>query len=131
MAVPTDQEYSTATIISTNTAVLDEITDNGSSGCTVKIYDSADTLLSTVPLTDPPGTVDGGTGQLTLTASGPDTSAAETEYAAYCEIHDAVGTWITRMPCVLGADAVSERLVLNTLLIVAGAPVSILTLTIG
>jgi len=130
MAVPTDQEYSTATIISINTAVLDEITDNGSSGCTVKLYDSSDLLLSTVPLTDPPGTV-GGAGQLTLTASGPDTSAAETEYAAYCEIHDAVGTWITRMPCVLGADAVSERLVLNTLLIVAGAPVSILTLTIG
>lgn len=130
MTVPTDQEYSTATIVAINTAVLGEITGNGSSGCTLKIYDSADVLLSTVPLSDPPGTVDGA-GQLTLTASGPNTSAAATEYAAFCEIHDAIGTWITRMPCIVGADPVSERLVLNSLYIVAGAPVSILTMTIG
>ena len=130
MAVPTDQEYSIQGLIEINTAFLALLEVNGSSGCTVKLYDSSDTLLSTIALDNPPGTVDGGTGVLTLDSSTPDSSPTAGA-AAYCEVHDAIATWATRMPCVESGVAVSRSLALSTLTIVGGATLSITTMTIG
>jgi hypothetical protein len=132
MAVPTVQEYSTLLWkVPANTAAYDELEVAGTSGCTVKIYDSSDTLLSTVPLSNPPGSVNGTTGQITLTPSGPDTSAAATGTAAYGEVHDAGGTWWTRMPCEAGSSPVSGKIVLTSLSIVATATVTLSSITIG
>lgn len=131
MAVPADQEWSTALKIANNTATYNLLVGAGTSGCTIKIYDSSDTLLSTVPLDDPPGSVNGTTGELTLTPSGPDTSAAATGTAAYGEVHDAGATWITRMPCEAGSSPVAKRIVLSSLSIVATATVTLTSVTIG
>lgn len=131
MTVPVDQEWSTAALVGMNTGLLAVLTAAGSAGCTIKIYDALERLLSTVPLTDPPGTVDGGTGKLTLTPSGPDPDPVLTEKAAYVEIHDAAGAFVTRMPAILGNEPVAKRAVFNTLAIVEGTEVVAVSLEIG
>lgn len=129
MAVPADQQYSTQAKINANTAIYNLLVASGTSGCTVKLYDSSDTLLVTVPLSDPPGSVDGGTGVLTLTASGSGTASAGT--VAYGQVCDAGGTMVVEMPAQQGVAAVDRRVVLNYLNLLASAEVSLASITVG
>jgi len=130
MAVPSVATYSAAVKVACHTTLLGLI-DAGSAAAKIKIRNSSDTLLSTIPLTDPAGTVNGTTGQLTLTPDGRDESAAATGTAAYGELTDSDDVVILALPAQAGTAAVSGYLVLNTLSIVAAAPVEILTVTIG
>ena len=129
MAVPSVATFSAESLIGAHTSLLNLI-DTGTAG-SVKIRDSADVLLAQIPLTDPAGTVNGTTGQLTLTPDGRDESADASGTAAYAEICESDGTVHLALPAQAGAAPVSGKLVLNTLTIVAALPVEILSITIG
>ena len=97
----------------------------------IKIRDSADVLLAQVPLSDPCGSVNGTTGQLAFSIAGTDASADASGTAAYGEFCDSAGLVHLSLPAQAGSAAVSGKIVLNTLSIVAGGPVAVLTATIG
>ena len=97
----------------------------------IKIRDSADVLLAEIPLTDPCGTVNGTTGQLTITVSGRDESADASGTAAYGEFCNSDGTVYLSLPAQAGTVAVAGELVMNTLSVAAGGPVEVLSATIG
>lgn len=130
MAVPSVATYSAAALVAAHTSFRDLI-DSGSGAGFIRIRSSADVLLAQVPLSDPCGSVNGTTGQLTLSIAGPDTSADATGTAAYGEICDSDGDVHLALPAQQGTSAVSGKLVLNTLSIVAGGPVEVLSATIG
>lgn len=117
-------------LVAAHTAVLGEI-DGAGATAYVAIYDSADTLLSTLPLDYPSGTVNATTGQLTITFGARDESAAASGTADYATICDAADKVLITLSCAAGTAAVADTCVLSTLSIVAGAPVEGVSLTIG
>ena len=129
MAVPSVATYSAAALIAAHTSFKDLI-DIGTAG-SIKIRDAADVLLAQVPLSDPCGSVNGTTGQLSFSIAGPDTSADASGTAAYGEFCDSAGLVHLSLPAQAGSSAVAGKIVLNTLSIVAGGPVAVLTATIG
>ena len=129
MTVPTVATYSAAALIAAHTSFKDLI-DIGAAG-SIKIRDAADVLLAQVPLSDPCGTVNGTTGQLSFSIAGPDTSADASGTAAYGEFCDSAGLVHLALPAQAGTAAVDGKLVLNTLSIIAGGPVGVVTATIG
>ena len=130
MAVPTVATYSAAALVAANTSFKDLI-DAGAGAGSIKIRDAADVLLAQIPLTDPCGTVNGTTGQLTITPSGRDESADATGTAAYGEFCDSNGLVHLSLPAQAGSAAVSGKIVINSLSIVAGGPVEVLSATVG
>lgn len=130
MPAPTVQTYSVAALVAAHTAFRD-LVDAGTAGGSIKIRDAADVLLATIPLSDPCGTVNGTTGQLTFSIAGRDDSADATGTAAYAEICDSDGVVYLSLPAQQGTAAVSGRVVLNTLSIVAGGPVEMLSVVVG
>lgn len=129
MPAPLSYTYSAEALSAAQTAFRDLI-DSGVSNGYVNLRDASDTLLATVPLNDPCGTV-GITGQLTFSFSGPDTSADASGTCAYAEFCDGGGDVHLSLPAEEGATAVSGKIVLNSLTIVAGAEVSITSATVG
>lgn len=119
-----------ALLVSVHTAVKDEIDGGGAAGY-IDIYDSSDTLLSTLPLDYPCGTVNGTTGQLTIDFGARDDEAAATGTADYGVVKDSAGTTLITLDCAEGTSAVADTLVLSSLSIVAGAPVEGVSFTIG
>lgn len=130
MPAPSSATYSAAALIAAHTALRDLI-DSGSGAGFVRIRSAADVLLAQVPLSDPCGTVNGTTGQLTLSIAGVDAGADATGTAAYGEICDSDGDVHLALPVQAGTSAVAGYLVLNTLSIVSGVPVAISSATIG
>lgn len=129
MPAPSVATYSAAAKIAAHTAFKDLI-DTGSGAGSIKIRDAADVLLGTHPLLDPCGSVNGTTGQLTLSLDTRQNAVA-TGTAAYAEVCDVAGAVHLSMPAQAGTAAVSGKVVLNTLSIVSGGPVEILSATIG
>jgi hypothetical protein len=129
MAVPSVATYSVQAKIDAHTSFL-TLLDTGAGNATIKIRNSADVLLSTHTLTDPAGTVSGTTGQLTLTQSSIP-NAAVTGTAAYAEVCSVAGTVHLAIPAQVGTTPAAGKIVMNTLSLVAGAPVSIISCTIG
>lgn len=129
MPVPASPTYSAAAKVAANTAFRDTV-DSGSGAGSLKVRDSADVLLATIPLDDPCGTVNGTTGQLTLDFPAA-ANAVANGTAAYGEICDSDGDVHLALPCQAGGTPVSGKLVLNTLAIISGAPVEVVSATIG
>jgi hypothetical protein len=129
MPAPAQATFSAESLIAAHTALLNLI-DTGTAG-SIKIYDNSDVLLAQITLDDPAGTVNGTTGQLTITMDGRDESANSSGTAAYATICESDGTVHLSLPAQAGASPVSGKIVLNTLTIVSGLPVEILTVTIG
>lgn len=130
MPAPTVATYSAAALIAAHTAFKDLI-DAGAGAGFIRIRNSADALLAQVPLSDPCGTVNGTTGQLTFSIAGPDTSADATGTAAYGEFCDSTGLVHLALPAQAGGVAVSGKIVINTLSIVAAGTVEVLSATVG
>lgn len=130
MAVPSVYTYSAAALVAAHTAFRDLI-DSGAGAGFVRIRDSADALLAQVPLSDPCGSVNGTTGQLTFSIAGPDTSADASGTAAYAEFCDSDGDVHLALPAEAGSAPVSGKIVLNTLSIIVGGTVTIISATIG
>ena len=130
MPAPASETYHVDALVAAQTSFRDLI-DAGSGAGKLRIRSASDTLLSTIPLSDPCGTINSGTGKLTITASGPDTSAAATGTAAYGEFCDSDNKVILALPAQSGSVAVAGKLVLNTLAIVAGNTVELVSFTVG
>ena len=113
-----------------HTAVLGEIDAEGATAY-VEILNSADTLLSTLPLTFPSGAVDPLTGTLTCGFDARDEAAAASGTAHHADVCDAAGKVCLKMTCSAGSGPVSNTCVLTSLAIIAGAPVEGVSLTIG
>lgn len=128
MAVPVVATYSTQAKIDAHTALL-ALVDSGTAG-SVKLRSSADALLCTIPLTDPAGSVNGSTGQLTLTQAAT-VNATATGNVAYAELCDSAGTVHLALPAQQGTAPVSGKFVMNTLAVVSGGPVDLLSMVIG
>lgn len=130
MPVPADAEYSAAALVAAHTSFRDLI-DSGSGAGTLKIRDSSDVLLVTLTLVDPCGTVNGTTGQLTFDTTGVTANAVANGTAAYGEFCDSDGDVHLALPAQAGSSPVSNKLVLNSLTIVSGGPVELVSATIG
>lgn len=130
MTVPTVATYSAAALVAAHTSFR-VLIDAGVSAGFIKIRDEADLLLAQIPLTDPCGTVNATTGQLTITPSGRDESADASGTAAYAELCDSAGLVHLSLPAQAGTVAVSGKIVINTLSIMAGGPVEVLSAVIG
>lgn len=130
MPVPTEATYSVAAKVAAHTALRDVI-DSGAGAGYIAVRGDALQLLATIPLADPCGTVNGTTGQLTLSIAGSDTSADATGTAAYAEVCDSTGAAHLSLPAQAGTTWVAGKIVLNSLSIVTGTEVSILSAVIG
>lgn len=130
MAVPTVATYSPSALAAAHTSFRDLI-DAGSGAGSIDVRDSADVLLAQIPLSDPCGSVNTLTGQLTFSIAGSDEAADADGVAAYGEFCDSDGVVHLSLPAVQGVAAVPGKLVLNTLTIIAGQPLSVATATVG
>lgn len=130
MPAPGTATYSSAAKVSANTSFRDLI-DSGAGAGAVKVRDSSDVLLATIPLNDPCGSVNGTTGQLTFSFNGRDESADANGTIAYAEFCDSDGDVHLSLPAQQGTVAVSGKIVFNTLTVVSGGPVEIVSATIG
>lgn len=128
MPAPVSATYSAAAKIAAQTSFLG-LLDAGASAGKVRIRDSSDVLLCDITLTDPAGTVDGA-GLLTLAAASAGTAVADGT-AAYGELCDSDNTVQLSVPAQEGASAVSGKIVINSLAIVAGGAVTLISATIG
>jgi len=116
------------TLVPIHTA-LKNLIDTGSAGL-LKLYTSGDTLLGSITLTDPCGTVHSSTGQLTITqASNGAGVAAGT--AAYGTLTDSSGTVYFSADTQSGTAAVAGKIVINTLTVAIGSPLALVSCTIG
>lgn len=130
MPAPESATYSVAAKVAAHESFRDLI-DAGAAAGYIAIRSAADTLLAEVPLSDPSGSVAGGTGQLTFSIAGPDTSANATGTAAYGEFCDSDDTIHLSLPVQVGTSAVSGFLVVNSAGVVSGTPFSVVSATIG
>jgi len=130
MPAPSSATYSAAAKVAANTA-FKTLLDAESGPGSIAIRDNSDVLLAEIALTDPCGSVNGTTGQLTLTPDGREESAPAGGTAAYAEIRDAADAVHLAMPCQAGTVAVSGKCVINSLAITAGAPVEVVSAVIG
>jgi Flp pilus assembly protein TadG len=130
MPAPSVATYSAAVLIAVHTELRDLI-DAGAGAGLIRIRDAADVLLAEFTLDDPCGTVNGTTGQLTITVDVQEASANASGTAAYGEICTSDGTVRLALPAQAGSSPVSGKIVLNTLTITSGGPVNILSVTIG
>jgi hypothetical protein len=130
MPVPSVATYSAAALVAAHTSFRDLI-DGGAGAGFIRFRDAADVLLAQVPLSDPCGTVNGTTGQLTFSIAGRDESADASGTCAYAEFCSSTGTVHLALPAQAGTTAVSGKVVLNSLAIVAGGPVEVLSAVVG
>jgi hypothetical protein len=129
MPAPAQYTYSAQALIDAQTSFLD-LVDAGTSPAKIRLRDEADILLAEIPLDDPCGTVDGA-GQLTITSSGPDTSADATGICSYGEICDSDNVVALTLPAEEGAAAVSGKLVISNTSIVIAGEVALVSCVIG
>jgi len=134
MPAPSQYTYASSAVIAANDAFLGLI-DAGSVGGKIELYDDSDVLLAEVLLgtgnVQPSGVVDSSTGVLTLTIAGPDTAANATGTCTYGVIKDDAGNVLLSIPTVAGSTPVSGYLVLNSLSIVSGSQVTVVSAVIG
>ena len=130
MPAPLAPTYSPAALIAAHTAFRD-LLDAGAAAGSIKIRSATDVLLAQVPLTDPCGTVNGTTGQLTLTVAGMDEAANASGAAAYGELCDGNNLVHLALPVLEGTAPAPGFLVLNSITVVAGGPVDMTSAVIG
>jgi len=128
MPAPANATYSAAVKIATNTALRD-LLDSGAAAL-LRIRDNSDVLLVQFTLSDPSGTVDGTTGVLTITAPAA-TNVTTAGTAAYAELCTSAGVVHLILPAQAGSAEVANRIVINTLSLVAGAPLNIISIVIN
>lgn len=130
MSAPSTETFAAAAKVAAQTSLRDLI-DGGSGAGKLKIRDASDVLLWTGTLADPCGTVDSGTGQLTITLPTSTVNASATGTAAYGEITDSADTVLWQAPTQAGSAPVSGKVVINTLSLVIGSPATVVSITFG
>jgi len=127
MPAPSTATYSAAVKIAANTELRD-LLDSGSNAL-LRIRDASDVLLYQGTLSDPCGSVNGTTGVLTITAPSA-TNVTTSGTAAYAELCTSTGTVHLALPAQAGTTAVANKIVINTLSLVGGAPLNITSIVI-
>jgi len=95
------------------------------------IYDDDEVLLATLVLDDPPGAVNGTTGQITLTPGAPESDAPAAGVAHSAVLVDGDGTaLIEDIEVVQGVAPVAGKLVISSTNILLGATVELVSATI-
>jgi hypothetical protein len=98
---------------------------------TITVHASNDTLLATIPLAKPSGTVNGASGALTLVAGGREDSAPAGGTANYATLRDGSGNALRSLPCEQGSAPVSGKCVLRQIAIVQGTAVELVSMVIS
>ena len=129
MPAPSEATYSVDALVDAHTAVL-ALIDAGTGPGYIAIRDNSDVLLGSVDMDDPAGTVNGTTGQLTITFPATSNSVADGT-ATYAELCDSDDNVIVSMPAATGVAPVSGSVVINNLEIVSGTPIEVISATIG
>lgn len=134
--------YSIAALVAAHAALL-ALIDAATTPGKVKAYTGTQpatvetaatgTLLGTIVLADPAGTVSGVDGSLTIDAeaSTRDESADASGEIGYVRITDGDDVGILDLPVQAGTAPVSGYAVFNTLTVVAGGPIELVSLVIG
>lgn len=128
MPAPIAAEYEATALVAAHQALLD-LLDTGAGDAELGILSADDTELATLVLDLSTSAVNGTTGQLTLVATSA--TATVSGVAAYGEVRDKGGAVQFSLPAQAGNAAVSGKLVINTLTIILGQPVSVVSLTVG
>lgn len=132
--------YAVAVLVDAHTALRDKI-DVGSGPGVIQVRTgsrpaNADatatgTLLGTITLDDPCGTVSGTTGQLTFSAATPDSSADASGTIGHVRVLASDGTKIMDLDATDGSSPISGFAVFNTLTVEAGLPINLISMTVG
>lgn len=130
MPAPASATYSVAALVAAHTAFRDLI-DGGAGAGFIRLRDAADVLLAQVPLSDPCGTVNGTTGRLTFAIAGRDESADADGTAAYGQFCDSTGSVHLALPVQQSLTPISGVIAMNSTTVIAGAPVEVVTATVG
>lgn len=117
-------------LIAAHTAVMDAIDAAGASAY-VLVKNSSNATLANLPLGYPCGLVDDLTGQLAFDIGAPDAEAEAGGTAHHADVCDKNGKVCLSMPCAQGTTPVADTFVMASLLIVLGAPVQLLSGTVG
>ncbi len=123
MPAPAFATFSAAAKVAAQNSLL-ALIDAGSGAGKLRIRSSADVLLWEAPFTDPAGTVNGTTGILTITFPAGSPNAVATGTAAYGEVVDSSNTVIWSAPAESGSVALAGKVVLNTVSVVSGSPIT-------
>ena len=129
MPAPAQYIYSAPALVAAQTSFRDEV-DGGTGAGKIFLYSEADVLLAEIPLNDPSGTVDGA-GQLTITASGPETSAPAAGVCTWGTICDGDDVVLLSLPAEEGTVAVSGSIVISNATIAIGTEVALVSCTVG
>ncbi len=123
--------YSSAAWVAAHTALLALIED-GASDPTLKLYDDSTPAvqLAEFIVDEATSTVNGTTGEITISIATQEDAALAGGTADYLDICDGDGDVVYRLSCQQGASPVAGKCVMNSLTIIAGAPVDILSCTI-
>ncbi|GEM_PF-1023956 len=121
--------YSSALWIAAHGAALTLI-KGGASDPTIKIRDSGDVLLATAVIDETGSTCSATTGDISFAIATQESAADASGTAAYAQICDGDGTVHAEMDCAHGSSPVAGACVMNTLTVVMGAPVDVLSATI-
>ena len=121
--------WSPSARISAHTALV-ALLDSDTNAAYITIHTSDDTLLATIPLGDPCGAVDAVTGVLTLTPVGREEGAPNNGVASYASLRDGSDAVHSSLECVEGISAVTNRCVLNSLTVVSGSPLELVSWTV-
>ena len=123
--------YSTALWTAAHTAALAKILA-GAGTPKIRIRDSGDVLLAEAIIdTNAANSKVETSGAITLAIATQEDAAPATGTASYAQILDADGTVHAEMDCQQGSSPVSGYCVMNTLSVVQGAPVEVLSVSIA
>lgn len=118
--------YSAAAWIAAHTALLTLIED-GAGDSKIKLYDGDDVLLGEFVIDDATSGVSGVTGDITIEIATQEDAAIAGGTASYITICDGDGDVVYKMSCQQGTEAVAGKCVMNSLTIIQGAPIDILS----
>ncbi|WP_027853855.1 hypothetical protein [Marinobacterium litorale] len=122
--------HTAAALIPAHTGYLNAL-DADANPAQVVVRDGAGAALATFTLSDPAGTVNGTTGQLTLTDAGGSYTASATGQAVDAQIQDGAGTVFSVLPVIKHNAAVPGYCVLNEVDLTSGMSLILVGLTVG
>lgn len=104
--------------------------DAGAGAGKIRIFSDADVLLAEPPLNIPAGNVNVITGSVNLDPSSVAYFAVQSGAATYAQVTDSDNNMIFELPAAEGTAAISGSIVINTLSIISGAKISVLSAVI-
>ena len=119
--------YASSLLVAVHTTVVTQLGNNAD----LALTSAAGTVLAVIPLNNPAGTVNGTTGQLTISFNGRCEAAAASGTAAYAKLRTSGGTTLITLPMRSGTSPLSGYVTLASLTVVAGSPVEVDELTFG